>query len=392
MKIVVSKVELHHAHDGWGYVMWQGTYFLAYTRPWRGMMIALAICPDAATPEHNGENVMLFFSACRRHHNGGVQNWGGVPHTPLEWRSRDLLRVSLCLHSCIDNANEFFCPEPCIRTEASGANGDLGYVLEWQFSPGYMSLHVRWLEDCQLMYAVPGAHAMEYCHFRVVQFGFDCSFALRMPYPQVVCFGSIGAFNLDACDPARNPLDISACRRPVRCEKDASERGDGCNAAAAQDDGGERDWFLCLEQWGSGCIHSVLAILLASLFRLLLMACKLKGGRCNIDPWIYQSRRVLRPAPICFWILLAATRMQEGLAVQGTSSDLGWTSDVWADVQRMDMNIQLEMSAMQHTNVVQSAEFLEFPLAAQFPQEWMVEQAPDLQQDVRVAVVAVPTL
>ena len=237
-----------------------------------------------------------------------------------------------------------------------------------------------------MMCAVPWACVMAHCQSLVVQFGFGYSFALRMPHPQVVYYGSMGAFNQDTCDHAWNPLDFSACRRLFSCKKDASERRAGGNTAAAQDAGEERDWLLCLEQWGSECVHSVLAILLASLFRLLFMACKLKGGRCNVDPWIYQSRRVLRPVPVCFWILLAATRMQGGRAVRGTSSDLGWTNDVWADVQRMDMNIQLEMSAMQHTNVVQSAEFLEFPLAAQFPQEWMVEQAPDPQQDVRVAV------
>ena len=79
MKTVVSKVELYHAHDEWGYVMWHGTYVPACTRLWCGMMIARAFCSGAATLAQIDENVMLFLSACRRLDHGGVQIWGGVP-------------------------------------------------------------------------------------------------------------------------------------------------------------------------------------------------------------------------------------------------------------------------------------------------------------------------
>ena len=336
--------------------------------------------------EREWENVSPYLSACRRHNYSGMQIRGGVPQAPLTWRSRDILRVSLYLQSCIADAETTCCSMQRTRTDFSGATKDSGHISDWDGFSGCLTSHVTSSEVDQWIDAMPLVCVLVQWRFLLVCFDFGYSASLRLPQPQDVSYEIAGACGQCTCGHAWSFLDFSACRRPLSCEEDVNGRSVRHGAITAQDEGTGWDWLFGIEQWGCGCVHSVQAILLASLLRLLFMACKLKGGRHNVDPWIYQSRRVLRPAPVYFWILLAVTCTQSVHAVRGANGNRAWTSDVWADIRRMDMHIQLEMSAMHDTNVVQSAEFLEVPLVAQLPQDWIVEQAPNLQPDVRIAV------
>ena len=61
--------------------------------------------------------------------------------------------------------------------------------------------------------------------------------------------------------------------------------------------------FLDVGAYAMGTILSVMAILQASLWRLLLFGCPLRGGERNVDPLIRAGRHVVRGAPLRFWLL-----------------------------------------------------------------------------------------
>ena len=61
------------------------------------------------------------------------------------------------------------------------------------------------------------------------------------------------------------------------------------------------------------------------------------------------------------------------------------SGDVWDDLRRIDLNIQLLASEAEGSNIVQSAECLETPFA-QPPQDWIMAQLPEPQLPVRIAV------
>ena len=138
-----------------------------------------------------------------------------------------------------------------------------------------------------------------------------------------------------------------------------------------------------LVYWGTGCLNSFLALMLASLLRLLLFAGKLKGGQCNADPLLRGSRHILRGAPMRFWMLFTSAYFwHPAAAVRGSENP----ADLWRDLQVMDQNLQLITSASEFSNVVESADFLEPPPFAQLPQDWVMEQVPAPMPDVKIAV------
>ena len=74
----------------------------------------------------------------------------------------------------------------------------------------------------------------------------------------------------------------------------------------AEDTGTSGPYDHLLRDVGSyamGIILSVMAIMQASLWRLLLFGCPLRGGECNADPLIRVGRHVVRGAPLRFWLL-----------------------------------------------------------------------------------------
>ena len=195
--------------------------------------------------------------------------------------------------------------------------------------------------------------------------------------PMLLTWDAKAAYHLDGNCLMRVGKPFSACRRHVWKQNDACCR--------AGDEPTFAGWVDFLIQWSQGCIHSVLAIMLASLVKLLLFACPLRGGQYNIDPWIHHSRRVVKSAPATFWGILLVLQWHSGVAVRHGNNLIQHCNDVWVDVGRIDQNIQMEMDRVARFGVVHSADFLEPPPFAQAPPEWFTGQVQGPDPDVQIS-------
>ena len=87
---------------------------------------------------------------------------------------------------------------------------------------------------------------------------------------------------------------------------------------------------------------SFMAMITASLLRLLLYATQLKGGQCNFDPFVRAGRGLLGGAPFAFLFtafLLAHTA--HGMRA-GAAGDVPFTAaDAYARITRLDLEAQL---------------------------------------------------
>ena len=97
---------------------------------------------------------------------------------------------------------------------------------------------------------------------------------------------------------------------------------------------------------------TLLGIMAMSLLRLLLFACRLKGGRCNADPLIRGGRALTKGAPIRFWCILAviysngfshAEAMRRGTSASSNDFHAADTADFSADFRRLDVQIENAM-------------------------------------------------
>ena len=61
----------------------------------------------------------------------------------------------------------------------------------------------------------------------------------------------------------------------------------------------------------SGALLSAMAIFLASLLNILLQGLRLKGGCCNVDPWVRAERVFTRPAPVGYWQVFMVRRDED---------------------------------------------------------------------------------
>ena len=140
-----------------------------------------------------------------------------------------------------------------------------------------------------------------------------------------------------------------------------------------------------------------MAILGASLLKLLLAACGLRGGSYNVDPAIRGGRRIVAGAPTRFWMLclvsipiVAATGALEQRAVASTGAPSsvrhpGTSQATLRELRLQYQDLQLLISEAEHHNLVESAEHLDPPFGTISP-EADVEAVPEPIEAVQMPV------
>ena len=143
-----------------------------------------------------------------------------------------------------------------------------------------------------------------------------------------------------------------------------------------------------------GFALSGMAILGASLLKLLLAACGLRGGSYNVDPAIRGGRRIVAGAPTRFWMLylvsipiVAATGALEQRAVASTGAPSpvchpGTSQATLRELSLQYRDLQLLISEAENHNLVESAEHLDPPFGTISPEA--DEPIEAIQMPVRV--------
>ena len=89
-----------------------------------------------------------------------------------------------------------------------------------------------------------------------------------------------------------------------------------------------------------------------SLLRLLLFACKLRGGERNVDPIIRGGRAITKGAPIRFWCIFSVVfwngcshvaAVRRGASASSGAGNADGTSDFSADFRRLEVRIENAM-------------------------------------------------
>ena len=177
------------------------------------------------------------------------------------------------------------------------------------------------------------------------------------------------------------PLVASACnvREDGHCVVMVMSRRGSTSSSCS-------DWLELMQQQACGILLSGMALCLASLLRLLLYGCWLKGGVCNFDPGLRVARRVVRGAPYSFWMVFLVMMVGTGAVAVKVGPPSGSGSELQASLDRADRIIQMEMLIHNHSNVVGSAEFLEVPFADAVSGDMITGTLPDPAPERRIPI------